>query len=117
MQRSGVRLEIRPDIRVGHKKHYTIRTYLQQRYLYARSYAGMRVEKASGIRRLAYGLATCVLPPLLLYRIVARVLKAGRYHRELMKSLPLLGLFVVAWSIGETIGYWCGSGNALKRVC
>ena len=117
MRRSGVRLEMRPDIRVGHKKHYTVWEYLTQRYFYARSYAGMRVEEAGWMRRLAYGLATCLLPPLLLYRIVTRVLKAGRYERELMRALPLLWLFVVAWSFGETIGYWCGAGNALKKVC
>lgn len=117
MQRAGVTLESRPDIRVGHKKHYTIGEYLYQRYLYARSYAGMRVEQAQRIQKLAYGLAALALPPVLLYRTVVRVLKAGRHRRELVKSLPLLGLFVTAWAVGEAVGYWWGAGDALGKVC
>ncbi len=117
MRRSGVRLEMRPDIRVGHKKHYTASEYVTQRYFYARSYAGMRVEEAGWMRRLAYGLAASALPPLLLSRIVTCVLKAGRHKRELVMSLPFLWLFVMAWSFGETVGYWCGAGDALKKVC
>jgi glycosyltransferase involved in cell wall biosynthesis len=117
MQRAGITLECRPDIRVGHKKHYTVREYLYQRYLYARSYAGMRRDGAARIQQLSYLLMSFALPPILLYRIVYRVLRAGRYGRELARSFPLLGLFVSAWAAGEVIGYWCGPGDALGKVC
>ncbi len=116
MRRAGVTLESRPDIRVGHKKHYTIAEYLFQRYVYARSYAGMKVQRAGIFQRFIYGLATLALPMLLIFRIVARVLRAGRYRRELVTSLPLLALFVSAWAVGEAIGYWMGSGDALRKV-
>ena len=46
LRRDGVVLYQRPEIRVGHKKHYTVWEYLSQRFLYARSYAGVRVEGA-----------------------------------------------------------------------
>jgi len=117
MQRAGITLVSRPDIRVGHKKHYTVGEYLCQRYLYARSYAGMRVEKAGQIQKFAYGLAAFALPPILLYRTVSRVLRARRYRQELVRSLPLLMLFVSSWAVGEAIGYWRGPGNALGKVC
>lgn len=117
MRRAGVTLESRPDIRVGHKKHYTVGEYLHQRYLYARSYAAMQVEGAGRIKKWAYGLAAFALPLLLFHRIVSRVLRTGQHRRELVRSLPLLGLFVTAWAMGEVVGYWRGPGNALQRVC
>ena len=117
MRRDGVTLVRRPEIRVGHKKHYTVREYLSQRYLYARSYAGARVDGAPRSRRLAYALAALALPPVLLYRTVTRVAVKGRHRAELVRSLPLLALFVTSWAAGEVIGYWVGPGDALARVC
>jgi hypothetical protein len=117
LRRDGVRLECRPDIRVGHKKHYTVGEYLSQRYFYARSYAGARVAGAPFARRLAYGAAAFALPPLLLYRTVSRVIAKRRHRAELVRSLPLLALFVSSWALGEVIGYWAGPGDSLAKVC
>jgi glycosyltransferase involved in cell wall biosynthesis len=117
MRGAGVRLESRPEIQVGHKKHYTIREYLYQRYLYARSYAGSKVEQSGNFQKLAYGLAAFALPPLLFYRTVTRVFRARRYRQELFRSLPLVGLFVMSWAVGEIVGYWRGPGDALRKVC
>ncbi|CAN5819148.1 hypothetical protein BH23GEM7_BH23GEM7_03510 [soil metagenome] len=117
LQEAGVTLISRPDIEVGHKKHYTAGEYVHQRYLYARSFAGMRVEGSGVPRRFAYGLAAFALPPVLLYRIVSRVRQAGRHGRELVRSLPLLAVFSVAWASGEMVGYWFGPGNSLGKVC
>ena len=117
LRRDGVRLECRPEIRVGHKKHYTIGEYLSQRYLYARSYAGARVAGAPVARRLAYGAAAFALPPLLFYRTVSRVVAKRRHRAELVRSLPLLALFVTSWALGEVVGYWAGPGDSLAKVC
>ena len=117
LRRDGVRLECRPDIRVGHKKHYTVGEYLSQRYLYARSYAGARVAGAPLARRLAYGAAAFALPPLLFYRTVSRVFSKRRHRSELVRSLPLLALFVTSWALGEVVGYWAGPGDSLAKVC
>jgi hypothetical protein len=117
LRRDGVTLLCRPDIVVGHKKHYTVGEYLSQRYLYARSYAGARVAGAGRVRRLAYGAAALALPPVLLGRIVTRVLGKRRHRAELARGLPLLLLFVTAWAAGEVVGAWRGAGDALERVC
>jgi glycosyltransferase involved in cell wall biosynthesis len=116
MRRDGVPLVCHPEIVVGHKKHYSIGGYLTQRYLYARSWAGARVAAAPASRRLAFGLAAFALPPLLFWRTVTRVLKKGRHRAELVRSLPLLVLFVTSWALGEVVGYWAGPGDALVRV-
>jgi hypothetical protein len=117
MRDAGVPLVCHPEIVVGHKKHYTFGEYLSQRYLYARSYAGARVTSASPAVRAAYGLAAFALPPVLFYRTVTRILKKGRHRGLLVKSLPLIAVFVVAWGLGEVAGYWAGAGNSLSRVC
>jgi glycosyltransferase involved in cell wall biosynthesis len=117
MRRDGVPLECRPEIRVGHKKHYTVSEYLSQRYLYARSYAGARVAGAPFVRRATYGAAAFALPPLLFYRTVSRILSKRRHRTELVRSLPLLALFVTSWALGEVVGYWAGPGDSLAKVC
>jgi hypothetical protein len=117
MRHDGVPLVCRPEIRVGHKKHYTVGEYVSQRYLYARSYAGARVADASLGKRLGYGAAALALPPLLMFRTVSRVLAKRRHRAELVRSLPLLAVFVVSWAFGEMVGYIAGPGDSLARVC
>jgi hypothetical protein len=117
MRRDGIALIFRPRIAVGHKKHYTVGEYVSQRYLYARSYAGARVAGAPRAKRLAYGAAAAALPPLLFYRTVSRVLSKRRHRAELVRSLPLLAVFVVSWAFGEMVGYVAGPGDSLAKVC
>lgn len=117
MKGSGETLWCRPDIVVGHKKHYTFGEYLSQRYLYARSYAGARVAGAPAARRFGYGAAALLLPPLLLVRTLQR-LTAKQVDRGLVwRSLPMIAVFVTSWGLGEVIGYWFGAGDSLAKVC
>ena len=117
MHRDGVPMILRPEIGVGHKKHYTVGEYLSQRFLYARSYAGERVKGMSLAKRLSYGAAAFALPPLLMYRTITRVLAKRRYRMQLMISIPLLVLFIASWTAGEIVGYWAGPSDSLSRVC
>ena len=116
IRRSGVTLWCRPEIRVLHKKHYSVSEYLSQRFLYSRAYAGSRLSRAAWWRRIGYGLLALGLPPLLLARIGSRVWRGGQHRGELLRALPLLGLFVVAWALGEVAGAWLGAGDAPSRV-
>jgi hypothetical protein len=117
MRRDGIPLVCAPEIVIGHKKHYTFGEYLSQRYLYARSYAGARLEGAPAWRRAAYGGAAMLLPPLLFYRTVARIVSKGAHRDWLVKSLPLIAVFVLAWGWGEVVGYTAGAGDSLRKVC
>ena len=116
MRDGGVALTCRSDISVHHKMHYTVGEYLAQRYLYARSYAGLRRVDLGTAGRLVFTIGTAALPAILLLRIVRRVVVNDRYRPHLVRSLPLIALFVCAWAIGEAVGYVAGPGDALSRI-
>lgn len=113
----GVQLFCHPDITVVHKKHYSIREYASQRFLYARSHAALRLAGRSRLQRLAFGAATPLLPAALLARICRRVWARPAYRARLLASLPLIVVFVHIWAYGEMAGAWFGPGDALRRVC
>lgn len=115
-RKRGIVLWCRPDIIVGHKKHYTIGEYSSQRFLYARAYAAARASEAGLARRLAYRAIALALPPLLFYRTVSRIWRSGAHRAEFGRSLPLLALFVMSWWFGDVAGAWIGDGGALAKV-
>ena len=116
LRRDGVTLFCHPEIEVAHKKHYTVGSYLVQRYLYARSYADVRLDGTSWPTRVGYAVAATALPPVLFFRIVSRVAVRRRYRRALATSLPLIALFVIGWAAGEMVGAVAGAGDSLSRV-
>ncbi len=113
----GGRLEMRPGIVVGHKMHYSFRLYMEQRYLYSRSYAGARSQGMPLPKRLVMGAAALgALPPMMFLRTIRQVRAKNRYPRELMRALPLLVPFCLSWGAGEAVGFWLGGGSAMSRV-
>lgn len=112
----GIVLWSRPDIVAQHTKHYTVGGYLSQRYHFARAYAGAGQKTAAPIRRVLRGLLSLALPPVLLGRIILRTWRGGTHRAQLIRSLPLLAVFVSAWSVGEAVGCWFGEGNSLAKV-
>ena len=116
MRADGVELIMRPDIVVGHKMHYTVGLYTSQRFLYSRSYAGARVRGAPLGKRLAMGAAAFALPPLMFYRTMRRIVAKRVHLGHLVKSVPLLCLFVLSWGAGEVVGYWFGPGRSMSLV-
>lgn len=116
MRGDGVELVSRPGIRVGHKRHYTVLSYAQERFWYSRSYAGGLSSEAPVWRRLALGARACLLPPILYWRIVSTIWRKRVHRKELVSSLPLLTFFVTVWGLGEVVGHWAGPADALSKV-
>lgn len=116
MREAGVELWCDASLVVGHKKHFGFLEYISQRYLYSRSYAGARVAGASLARRLATGLAAFALPPLLLFRTMRAITMKGVPRGLIVRTAPLIAIYLVAWGWGEVVGYWFGAGDALARV-
>ena len=117
LRRSGTPLIFRPEIMVGHKKHYSIGEYFSQRYLYARSYAGARANNSAPPRRVAYALASLLLFPVLFWRTFSRSRRKDVDQMLVWRCLPLTVLFVMAWSAGDIVGSWAGPGTSLQQVC
>ena len=113
---AGIHLECRNNLLVGHKKHFGLFEYMGQRFLYSRSYAGARLQHANGARRLMTGVAAFLLPPLLLVRITRSLVAKGVALPRVLATLPFTAAFVLSWGLGEVVGYWFGSGDALARV-
>jgi hypothetical protein len=116
MRRSGVMLHQHPEIVVGHRMHYTVGQYFGQRFLYSRAWAGIRSRKAARPERLVRGAAAGLLPPVLLWRVAWTVWRKKSHRAELLRALPLIALFTLAWGAGEMAGSWFGAGDALARV-
>ena len=116
MRADGVELVCCPEVVVGHKKQFGFGEYLGQRYLYSRSYAGARVQGAPAVRRLMMGAAAFALPLLLLFRIEQSLARKEVPPSRRLATLPLIGCFVIAWGVGEVVGYWFGAGGSLARV-
>lgn len=112
----GGTLTLRNDIVSGHKMHYTFGLYFSQRFLYSRSFAGMRVKDAPLPRRLMMGAMAFALPPLVYYRVVKNVTAKGRHVEHLKRSLVMLVPFSLSWGAGEVAGYWFGAGRSLSKV-
>jgi len=103
-------------LRAEHCRHYTVGAFLSERFLYSRSFAGLRLAGAGALARAGYGTAAFGLPPVLLARILGRARRAGVASTLLFRALPLLTLFTAAWALGETAGAWLGEGGATARV-
>ncbi|MBA2350424.1 MAG: glycosyltransferase [Burkholderiales bacterium] len=116
MRELGVKFVSDPGLEVEHKKEFPFGYFMSQRYHYSRSFAGMRLNGAPLVKRIAYAGATVLLPPLLLWRM-ARILlgKGGQLGRFFM-ALPLLLAFMASYAWGEAVGALAGPGNSLAEV-
>jgi hypothetical protein len=117
MKEAGIDLICRPEIVIGHKKHYTFGEYFSQRYLYARAYAGARVAEESTGKKLIYGLSAFALPAILYLRVMSQIVSKKKHLGLLALSQPLILCFITSWTVGEIVGYVAGPGDALGRVC
>lgn len=105
-----------PSIRVGHQKYFTVPMFLSERFHYSRSFAGMRVAGAGPVTRMKWAVLSMGLTPLLLARLTRNVLTKKTDVGWYVRSLPLVAVFTVAWSVGEFWGYLTGPGDSLVKV-
>lgn len=116
LERDGITPVCLAELAAGHKLHLSFRAYTSQRYLFSRSWAGIRHRGAPLAQRIAAGLASMALPPVLLWRMVWTVWRKSCHRRELPRSLPLLAWFATVGAVGEVAGCWFGPGDATRRV-
>lgn len=104
----GETLWLSPDIVVWHHRDFRFGPVLREASGWARSFASIRVAKSGPEKRLLYTALAFLLPPLLLGRMIANILRKRRHVAKFVLAFPVLVLLTLAWSWGEFIGYLSG---------
>ena len=116
LQKNGQLFFSSNNIKITHCKKFSFDLFARQRFLYSKYYADMRYPPQWILVRVAAGLATVVLPLLLLLRSLRNVMLKPALRKGYVSSIPVLLLFYVIWAWGEMIGYLVGSNNALREL-
>lgn len=112
---AGGQFLITNRVRIYHRKKFSRRLFLKQRFVYSRYYAGLRFERFRWLSRVTATVGSVILPPILLVRII-RACLIKNLRKELVRALPALVPLVVVWSAGEIYGYMFGPGNSLAQI-
>jgi glycosyltransferase involved in cell wall biosynthesis len=112
----GVKFRPVPAMVVYHRGPFNYGYYLQQRYWFSRAFAGARSRHLPASKKMAYVLASPVVPFLLLARMAERVWRQQCHFDKFLQSLPLLIPALFVYVAGEFVGYLAGPGDALLKV-
>jgi hypothetical protein len=108
----GEIVALAPDVILyQHRQGLRFGSALKERFVWGRSYAAARGELAPR-RRLIWAVFSPVLPALLLARMTAMAFAKRRRLAPFLKVLPLTGMLLVSWALGELAGYVTGRPNA-----
>lgn len=88
-----------------YRGHDGVDDFSRQRFAHGRAFAVTRGRSGSRAAAAAYLLATPLLPPLLIGRIMSKAFRLRLHAVRLFQALPWLIVFVAAWSAGEAAGY------------
>jgi hypothetical protein len=108
--RAGGRFSSAPGLSARNEKRLGIVRLLAHRHHCSRSHAARRGRNWPAWKRAAFALATPLLPPLVLTRIVRTVAAKRRHRRQLVRVFPLLAAISVVWAFGEAVGCLLGPG-------
>ena len=99
-------MEPRAHVRAGRRVHRG--DAVRERYSFGRYYACRRIEPPHENTRLWLALGSPLLPLLLIGRMARASMRDDRTARRFLRSLPDLAALVLAWSLGEVLGYITG---------
>lgn len=103
----GQSLRFEPSIEVAHHNIGSLQRFLRHEFQHGRFFAQVRTRSQgfSRARRWSYLLLSPFIPIKIFVVIAARVLAGGRYRAAFLKSIPLLVLGILSWTLGECRGY------------
>lgn len=87
-------------------------TAMRERYIWGRSYAATRNMQLTTAKRLILAIMAPVLPVLLTARIGMTAWKRRRLFGRFVRSLHLIVILQISWSLGEGLGYLLGLGDS-----
>ena len=101
----GDELEFDPTIIVEHHGLVSGPAFTLQRFAHGHQYGRARSRGKSAWRKFALLAASPLVPLVLWFRIRARIAHDGNYSGKFGKAAPWLVVFILAWSVGEALGY------------
>jgi len=113
LQNGGMPIRFAQGMAINlHTKH-SAGEFLKTRFHYARCFGGMRCAQATTIKAWVYRIGTPVIPLLVMYKAFQRATANPLF--DVASFLWLAGISF-AWSLGEAVGYWSGSGKSCERL-
>ena len=105
MVADGLELYLCPQILVTHRKSYSFAAFMAQRFFHGRQCGSERAARMSLGGRITRVFAAPLVPFVMLYRIVARVLRRRRFVGQFLTSAPVMLAFFSSWAAGELVGF------------
>jgi GT2 family glycosyltransferase len=107
LEKNGHFLQFVPSILVFHYNIDRLGRFLRHEFEHGRSFARVRTKSQdfSEWRRLSYGTFSFLIPGWLLLKIGLRNFNNRIYFHHFLRTWPLLILGLIAWSLGECVGY------------
>lgn len=101
----GKQLRFDNQLVVVHKNCYTARQFIGQRFSHGIEFGMARGIAMSVARRLMMILLSPLIPVVFIRKIVRSARSDPQFNFAMNRALMWLLVFVLAWSLGETIGY------------
>lgn len=111
LRASGETLWIDPDISTAHLNFSIFRSALNLHFLEGRMFAASRALSWGPLRRLTYALAFPLIFLVRFLRIANCILRNDQARPQILRTSPVLVIFLFLNSLGEGIGYAFGDGN------
>ncbi|GMQ88808.1 MAG: hypothetical protein BMS9Abin09_0246 [Gammaproteobacteria bacterium] len=102
---AGLGLMFDPGLRVVQHNRYSTGQFFAQRLAHGRAFGRDRAREISISKRILLIVLSPVLPLVFLRKILKSVIGNAHCKSQLLRALPWLFLFLVAWGVGETRGY------------
>ncbi len=106
LRRRGYKLLLSDKaITVQHRKPGSLCAMLGERYHWARMFGRIRGKEIGARERIKLAIAMPLLPFVLLFRQYRQQKAKGHHMAEFLRTAPLTFLLLLAWSLGEQVGY------------
>lgn len=112
LQRSGKILFADSELIVYNVNRWSLAHVTTLPFHHGRTFASMRSDQFSSIRRSLYAVLSFGLIPAKIVRIGHEVFSRKQYRSKFLLSLPWTFLFMTSWSIGEFSGYAFSEGDS-----
>ncbi|NNG15084.1 MAG: hypothetical protein HKM89_01300 [Gemmatimonadales bacterium] len=106
LQRAGEVLYLHPAMVVDQMRgSLRLQDLLRERVGWGRLFAYTRAREMTWARRMMFALLVPFLPAILLLRVVRGQVAKRRALAPLARAWPIMLLLLIAWSLGESVGY------------